>query len=65
MWDALESALDDLKQAMDHDDAPQIETLLRTHSKWPDRIYLFVDRVYDGLRGRTLLHRFRRCVERI
>ncbi len=53
---AMEEAV---KQAIDEDDAQQLYEVLQQHAKM-GRIDLIIDKLYDGLRGRTCLHRYQR-----
>ncbi len=48
-------AMDALKQVIDGDDAQQLYELLQ--QKGP--IDALIDKLYDGLRGRSCLHRYR------
>ncbi len=50
-----------MKQAIDEDDAQQLYEVLQQHAKM-GRIELesIIDKVYDGLRGRSCLDRYRR-----
>ena len=48
-----------VKQAIDADDAQQLYEVLQQHAKG-GRIDLIIDKVYDGFRGRTCLHRYHR-----
>ena len=47
-----------VKQAIEEDDAQQLYEVLQQHAKM-GRIHLTVDKLYDGLRGRSCLHRYR------
>ncbi len=47
-----------LKQAIDKDDAQQLYEVLQQHAKM-GRIDLIIDKIYDGLSGRSCLHRYR------
>ena len=47
-----------LKQAIDEDDAQQLYEVLQQHAK-RGRTDVIIDKLYDGLRGRSCLHRYR------
>ena len=48
-----------VKQAIDDDDAHQLYEVLQQHAKM-GRIDLIIDKVYDGFKGCSCLHRYRR-----
>lgn len=56
---AAHAVIDDLKRAIAEDDCHQLEALLKSEhlSRRPDRVDLIIDKAFDGLRGRSCLHR--------
>jgi hypothetical protein len=48
-----------VKQAIDEDDAQLLYAALQQHAKM-GRTDLIIDKLYDGLRGRSCLHRYHR-----
>ncbi len=48
-----------LKTAIDKDDAQQLYEVLQQHAK-RGRIDAIIDNLYDGFKGRSCLHRYRR-----
>jgi ankyrin repeat protein len=48
-----------VKQAIEDDDAQQLCEVLQQHAK-RGRIDLIIDNLYDGFKGRSCLHRYRR-----
>ena len=51
-----------LKQAIDEDDAQQLYEVLQQHAKG-GRTDVILDNLYNELRGRSCLHRYRRNKE--
>ena len=48
-----------VKQAIDEDDAQQLSEVLQQNAKMGG-IESIIDNLYDGFRGRSCLHRYRR-----
>ena len=48
-----------VKQAIEDDDAQQLCEVLQQHAK-RGRVDLIIDSLYDGFKGRSCLHRYRR-----
>jgi hypothetical protein len=46
-----------VKQAIDEDDAQQLYEVLQQHAK-VGRIDLIIDKLYDGFKGCSCLHRY-------
>jgi hypothetical protein len=48
-----------VKQAIDKDDAQELYEVLQQHAKG-GRTDTIIDKLYDGFKGRSCLHRYRR-----